>query len=69
MNAGHAALARNDYAAAIMHYRDALNIGGLTPAGLSEAFEHDAESLKRLGVDTAQVPMLVDAISYINMNE
>ena len=69
VNAGHAALARNDYAAAIMHYRDALNIGGLTSAGLSEAFDHDAESLKRLGVDTAQVPMLVDAISYINMNE
>ncbi|MGM9845094.1 MAG: tetratricopeptide repeat protein [Muribaculaceae bacterium] len=69
VNAGHAALARNDYAAAIMHYRDALNIGGLTSAGLSEAFDHDAESLKSLGVDTAQVPMLVDAISYINKSE
>ncbi|MCM1451710.1 MAG: tetratricopeptide repeat protein [Clostridium sp.] len=66
LNMGHVALAAGDTRSAINHYGLYLqNVSaGANAETLQKAIEDDSEALKKAGVDTATLPLVIDAVCY-----
>ncbi len=65
LNMGHVALASGDTRSAINHYGLYLqNVSGADADTLPKAIAADADSLKKAGVDTSTLPLVIDAVAY-----
>lgn len=65
LNMGHVALAAGDTRSAINHYGLYLqNLPQPSIEKLSKAINDDSESLKKAGLDTSSLPLVIDAVAY-----
>lgn len=64
LNMGHVALASGRMADAVESYRRSGMLRGDDHGGVAQAIKDDAHHLAAVGVDTAQLPLVIDAVLY-----
>lgn len=65
LNRGHVALARQDYRTAISYYSRFITASPDRWAGFIREMSDDREALRRLGVDEKMLPLVIDAVRYV----